>query len=140
MPQESLFHPMEDGDFSDEFCQFVRAAVPSLQAAELLTLLQADPERWWELAELQARLRTAGLPDAEATRLLQLVEARELLATGADRRLQFRPADPALAAHVRTVARAYKERPVTLIRMIYALRDQRIRSFADAFRLKGSKK
>jgi DNA-binding IclR family transcriptional regulator len=118
----------------------VRAAVPSLQAAELLTLLQADPERWWELAELQARLRTAGLPDAEATRLLQLVEARGLLATGADRRLQFRPADPALAAHMRTLARAYKERPVTLIRMIYALRDQRIRSFADAFRLKGSKK
>ena len=41
---------------------------------------------------------------------------------------------------MRTLARAYKERPVTLIRMIYALRDQRIRSFADAFRLKGSKK
>ena len=130
---------MEDVDFSDEFCQFVQAAVPSLQAAELLTLLQAESDRSWELAELQARLRTSGLPDAEAARLLQLLEARGLLAPGPDRRLQFRPADAPLAAHVRTLARAYSERPVTLIRVIYALRDVRIRSFAEAFRLKRSK-
>jgi hypothetical protein len=130
---------MDDVDFSDEFCQFVQAAVPSLQAAELLTLLQADAERSWELAELQARLRTAGLPDSESARLLQLLQARGLLVPGPERQLQFRPVDPALAVHVRTLARAYRERPVTLIRMIYALRDTRIRSFAEAFRLKGSK-
>jgi hypothetical protein len=34
------------------------------------------------------------------------------------------------------LALAYKERPVTLFRVIYALRDLKIQSFADAFKLK----
>jgi hypothetical protein len=38
-------------------------------------------------------------------------------------------------AQVRTLAQAYKRRPVTLIRVIYALRDTKIQSFADAFKL-----
>lgn len=39
-------------------------------------------------------------------------------------------------AHLELLARAYKERPVTLVRIIYGLRDSRIRSFAEAFRLR----
>ena len=46
------------------------------------------------------------------------------------------PDDPALKAHVARLAQAYEQRPVTLIRLIYALRDSKIRSFADAFRLR----
>jgi hypothetical protein len=30
----------------------------------------------------------------------------------------------------------YRERPVTLIRVIYGLRDKKIRSFAEAFKLR----
>ena len=48
----------------------------------------------------------------------------------------IRPANPELDAHVRTLAQAYKERPVTLIRVIYALRDTKIQTFADAFKLR----
>ena len=33
---------MEDADFSDEFCRFLHANVPSVQAAELLLLLASD--------------------------------------------------------------------------------------------------
>jgi hypothetical protein len=39
-------------------------------------------------------------------------------------------------AHVRTLTQAYKERPVTLFRVIYALRDTKVQSFADAFRVR----
>ena len=39
-------------------------------------------------------------------------------------------------AYLRTLAQAYEQRPVTLIRLIYALRDSKIRSFADAFKLR----
>lgn len=38
--------------------------------------------------------------------------------------------------HLDKLARAYEQRPVTLVRIIYALRDTRIRSFAEAFRLR----
>jgi hypothetical protein len=83
---------LEDTDFSDDFCRFLRAHVPSVAAAEALIEAWRDPAA--------------------------------------------QPADPALQAHVKTLAQAYEERPVTLIRLIYALRDSKIRSFADAFKLK----
>jgi len=41
-----------------------------------------------------------------------------------------------LAGRVQTLAKAYRERPVTLIRVIYALRDKKIQSFADAFKMR----
>ena len=78
---------MEDADFSDDFCRFLQAYVPSVEAAERLI---AQP----------------GSVPAE------------------------------LAAHVATLAQAYEERPVTLFRIIYALRDANIRSFADAFKVR----
>ena len=51
---------------------------------------------------------------------------------------QYRPANETLQTHVKMLAKAYEERPVTLIRIIYALRDSKIRSFADAFRVRKS--
>jgi hypothetical protein len=34
---------MEDADFSDEFCRFLQSSVPTVEAAELLLVLFADP-------------------------------------------------------------------------------------------------
>jgi hypothetical protein len=48
----------------------------------------------------------------------------------------YRPASDALARRVATLAQAWEERPVTLVRLIYALRDHKIRSFAEAFKLR----
>ena len=52
--------------------------------------------------------------------------------------MKYQPASELLAARVQTLAQAYRERPVTLIRVIYGLRDQKIQSFADAFKMRGS--
>ena len=54
----------------------------------------------------------------------------------AEQSVPYRPAlshDP----HVAVLARLYVERPVTLFRVIYALRDSKINTFADAFKLRG---
>jgi hypothetical protein len=53
-----------------------------------------------------------------------------------DEALRYRPASAALGIHADVLAQAWEERPVTLIRLIYALRDSKIRSFADAFKLR----
>ena len=92
---------MEDVEFSDEFCRFVQAHVPSVEAVERLLAALRNPNA----KELEL-LRAAGLSDAQVQR------------------------------HLATLARAYEERPVTLFRLVYALRDQKIRSFADAFKLR----
>ena len=111
---------MDDTDFSDEFCAFVGAAIPALRAAELLLLLRAHPERWWEPGAALARLGTTdSLAAAECSRFLELFQTRGLVVAGADGNVRFRPASAPLAAQVDKLAQAYAERPVTLIRLIY---------------------
>ena len=125
---------MEDAQFSDEFCRFLQTTVPSVDAAELLLRLQRDPARWWSAGELAA----TPLAEADVARYLETFQARGLIANDPDRRVQYQPASAVLDSYVRTLAQAYSERPVTLIRVIYALRDSKIRSFADAFKLRRS--
>lgn len=127
---------LEDADFSDEFCNFLQAAVPAVEAAEMLLLLKREPGRAWTRPELVAGLGTgSSVRDDEAERYLEAFKTRGLVS--ADReRLQYRAPSAALARHVDTLEKVYRERPVTLIRVIYGLRDSKIRSFADAFRLR----
>jgi hypothetical protein len=102
-----------------------------------LLALAGDPARWWLAAELIAKLGPASsLSEADAARYLDQFQAGGLAAIGPDRRVQYRPANDAVAGHVRMLAQAYNERPVTLFRVIYALRDLKIQSFADAFKLR----
>lgn len=128
---------MEDSAFSDEFCRFIQTTTTSVDAAELLLLLAREPVQWWEPAGLANALKPATvMTDAEAARYVEQFQAAALIAVGPDKRIQYRPANETLRAHVDMLAQAYKERPVTLIRMIYALRDLKIQSFADAFKLR----
>jgi hypothetical protein len=130
---------MEDAAFSDEFVRFLRAAVPSVDAAELLLLLSRERERWWSAEEAAGALAPVATPSAaDIARYFGLFQTGGLVAVGPDKRVQFRPAHSGLEAHMTTLAQAYLQRPVTLIRVIYALRDSSIQSFADAFRLKRS--
>jgi hypothetical protein len=130
---------MEDAAFSDDFCRFLGVAVPTVDAAELLLLLQREPARWWTAQEAAgALLPGASLSEADVVRYFGIFQGNGLVGTGEDRRVQYRPAAAELDGHVRTLAQAYTERPVTLIRVIYALRDSKIQSFADAFKLKRS--
>ncbi len=122
---------MEDAAFSDEFCRFLRAAVPSVDAAELLLTLQREPDRWW--SPLDA---ATALAETDAARYFAVFQEAGLLAVAPDKRVQYKPGSETLGAHVRTLEQAYRERPVTLIRVIYALRDSSIQSFADAFKLR----
>ncbi len=128
---------LDDSAFTDEFCRFLQTSVTSVDAAELLLVLAAEPGRWWLAVELAAKLGPAStVGEADALRYLEQFLTGALLAAGPDRRVQYRPANERLAEHVRMLAQAYKERPVTLFRVIYALRDLKIQSFADAFKLR----
>jgi hypothetical protein len=130
---------MEDADFSDEFCRFLHAVVPSVDAAELLLLIRRERERWWSAQEAADALTPTGpLSESVVARHFGAFQAGGLVALGPDKRAQYRPGHSGLEAHVAKLDQAYRERPVTLIRVIYALRDSSIQSFADAFRLKRS--
>jgi len=124
---------MEDLDFSEEFCAFIQKAVPGVDAAELLLQFRARSGAGLTVAEAIARLGP-GLEAGDAARYVALFESCGLLARDGDA-YRYQPASP-LAPQVEKLALAYNQRPVTLIRVIYALRDSSIRSFADAFKLR----
>jgi hypothetical protein len=126
---------MQDVEFSDEFCRFVQAAIPAVDAAELLLVFHAKPEAWLGPQEALARLGP-GVARSDVDRNLQAFVAQGLLEASEDR-FRYR-ADSAAAPHVETLSQAYQQRPVTLIRVIYALRDSKIQTFADAFKLRKS--
>jgi len=128
---------MEDSAFSREFCGFIHATIPSVSDAELLLLIFRHPERWWTVPELRSELLPdVNIAEAAAVTYLEALRSRGLVEFDDERRVRYRPASEVVDAHVRTLAQAYNERPVTLIRMIYALRDSKIQSFADAFKFR----
>jgi hypothetical protein len=128
---------MEDADFSDDFCRFLQTTIPAVDAAEMLLLLRRTPDKVFTVEELVATLRpSAPITEADAAKYLETFRTRGVTAVTEDRRVQYRPASEELRMYGDMLALAYKERPVTLVRMIYALRDTRIQSFADAFKLR----
>ena len=127
----------DDADFTDAFCEFLQFSVTAVDAAELLLLLHEDPEKSWAPQEVVAKLRPGtNLTETEAAKYLDVFHGRGLLARDDDARVRYLPASAEIDAHVRMLAKLYNERPVTLIRVIYGLRDTRIKSFADAFKFR----
>lgn len=126
-----------DPDFTDEFCSFVQRCVANVDAAEFLLTLAKSSDRSWDVDELRAQLApNTIISDTDAQRCVDALQHCGVVRWDADKRVRYRPS-PAHDAHVATLARLYLERPVTLFRVIYALRDSKIRTFADAFKLRG---
>lgn len=124
---------MEDFEFSPEFCEFLQTTIPSVDAAELLLVFHSKPEARMTLDEAAARLGP-GIDFGQISRHIQSFEAQGLLARE-DGGYKYRPT-ARLGDLADKLSQAYTQRPVTLVRIIYALRDSSIRSFADAFKLR----
>ena len=130
---------MEDSAFSEDFFAFIQSAVPSVAAAELLLLVSRQPERWWTVSGIRGELpRDVNLNENGIASGLETLRTGGLVEFDGERRARYHPASEALESNVRILAQAYNERPVTLIRIIYALRDSKIQSFANAFKLRKS--
>lgn len=128
---------MEDAAFSDEFCLFLQTAIPAVDSAELLLVVADRPDIWSSTRELLDRLKPkTSMSEEDAQRHIAVFQQHGLVELGADRKVRYRAARPELDGFVKTLAQAYEERPVTLIRVIYALRDAKIRTFAEAFRVR----
>jgi hypothetical protein len=125
-----------DPDFTDEFCGFLQRCVANVDAAEFLLTLAKNPDRSWSVDELQTQLEPTTISDADAQRCVDAFLQCGVVVRDSDKRLRYRPSAQN-DAQVAMLARLYLERPVTLFRVIYALRNSKISTFADAFKLRG---
>ena len=126
-----------DPDFTEEFCGFLQRCVATIDAAEFLRALAENPHRSWGVDELRGALAPdTTIDEGDARRCLDALLQSEVVTRDVDNRFRYRPS-AAHDAHVAVLARLYLERPVTLFRAIYALRNSKISTFADALNLRG---
>lgn len=105
----------------DEILQFVRDHVPSNWALELLLLLHRERASAWTCEALVRELRATLMLVMQ--NLAVLVQAG-LVAETDDGRYAFRPRTPALAALVGDLAALYAQKPVTILKAIFAPSDE----------------
>jgi hypothetical protein len=124
-------------ELPEEVRLLIRSGIPTVDALEILILLVRHPDQYWTAEAIGSELRYDLVDRPAITRCLGLFAANGLLGQGVSDSVIYRPASPELAASVTKLVQAYDERPVTLIRTLYAIADsQKIQAFADAFRIR----
>jgi hypothetical protein len=126
---------MSDPDVTEAVQSFIRECVPNVDAIELLLAMAEYPERTFGMRDFFTKIRGTGASDAVLRRYLASFERCGAI-TEHNGAYRFAPTSSDTEAIVRVLAKLYTERPVTLVRLIYTLREERIRAFADAFKLK----
>lgn len=120
----------------EEVKQFVEANVASVDQLEVLRLLGEDRQREWSAAELARELQA---PPQDMPAQLGALQARGLLAVtprGTELYCRHGARTPELEAMLDRLLQVYRQRPVTLIRLVSARANEVLRTFADAFRIR----
>ncbi len=112
---------------------FIRASIPSVWALELLLVLRREPVRAWTAEALVQEMR-ASLPLVQ--QVLATFESAGLIQVD-EAGYAYAPAAPALKSLADQLAAAYRERPVAVVKAILAAPNDKLQSFANAFRFKG---
>ena len=128
---------MTSSELSDDVRRLIETSIPTLEALEIVLLLARDPGREWHASAIPQLLHPTLVTESSVAGYLRVLAEHGLLVPTGDQRFIYKPRTPDLARTVEALIVAYHQRPVTLIRTVYAsARTQRIQSFADAFRLR----
>jgi hypothetical protein len=127
---------MSQPEISPLVLTFLRDHVGNLEQFQLLIRLAQEGDRWWDAASVSREL---ALTPRDARAALDHLARHNLLdirITG-DVRYQFRPGTDELSDAVRAVVEEYRRKPVQILEQVTGrTAKQRIRDFADAFRIR----
>lgn len=120
-----------------EVLDLIQRCLPTMEHVELLLALAREEPRSFTPTELatETKSNVAGTH----ARLQELTRAGLLVCDDGPEgdRYRFAPARPLLRRGTEELRRMYTTRPVSLVRAIYERPPSAIRSFADAFRIRG---
>ncbi|MCI0579154.1 MAG: hypothetical protein L0332_06945 [Chloroflexi bacterium] len=124
-------------DLPEEVRHLIQSSVPTIDALEVLIFLVHHPDKHWQVKEIVTDMRPTVIAEPAVKEYLALFQSQGLIAGQEDGSFAYGPTSPDLETAVTALAKAYNERPVTLIRAVYAIADsKKIQSFADAFKIK----
>jgi hypothetical protein len=116
--------------------RFIEVNIDSVDQLEILRVLGEDPMKEWSartlVQEVQTQVETIG-------QNLGALQARGLLVIktqGSELYCRYGAINPEIEDMINKLLRVYRERPVSMINLVYAKARRDIQSFADAFRLK----
>jgi len=116
----------------EEVLAFVQASIPSVWALELLLLVRRDGTQAWRVDALVRELRSTATVVDDSLAALQSAG----MVVGQDGLYRYQPASPAVDGLVAATARIYAIKPVSVIRAIVTAPNDKLRTFANSFKLK----
>jgi hypothetical protein len=117
----------------DDLREFLRHSLRSVWNIELLLWLHRHPGRSWLSHDLVRELRASDLVVSQG--VVSLRQAG-LIAAEADGAFRYAPASAGLDHLVMQLERVYRERPSAVTKALFSAPDNKLMTFADAFRLK----
>jgi hypothetical protein len=127
-------------DISEPVQRFVAAHISSIELLEVLLLLRRTASRDWTAAEVAREIGSSVMSIQDRLGILAaqgFLAARE---SGDELRYRYAPSSEESARIIDDLARAYKERRLRVIGLIYEKPPPSdIQSFSDAFRIKSKK-
>ena len=113
--------------------EFIQTYIPSVWTLELLLLMRRHPAASWGVEALNRELRSSALV---VTGALATLIAAGLVVEDTQGSYVYRPARAELVALLDRLADTYARLPLAVTRAILAAPNDKIRIFADAFRIK----
>jgi len=117
----------------EDVLQFIHSTIASVWTLELLLLLFRNPSSSWSAESLNRELRASALVVADG---LAALTAAGLVVEESPGLYRFQPARPEIGALLHRLAEVYAEFPFAVTQAILAAPNRKIRTFADAFRIK----
>lgn len=117
----------------EQIFSFLQTRIRSVWALELLVLLARGPNRTWQSDELVREMRSStAVVDQAANNLLNagLVERTP------EGTCRFAPASPELRELAGKIEKVYAAKPTAIIKAILTAPDDKLRTFADAFKFR----
>ncbi|HEY2805613.1 MAG TPA: helix-turn-helix domain-containing protein [Gemmatimonadales bacterium] len=128
---------MSQPDLPDDVRRLIQTSIPTLEALEIVLLLARDPGREWHAQAIPQLLVPTPVSEAAVSQYLAVLAEQGIVSVRDDQRFVYEPRTPEITRAIEGLIVAYHQRPVTLIRTVYASAEMRtIQSFASAFRLR----
>lgn len=116
-----------------DLLDFIRDSIQSMWHVELLLLLRRHPGRVWTAGELNRELRASDLIVTEG---LQALQAAGFVCVETGGTYRYAPLSGDLDRLVGDLDTLYRAKPSLLRRAVLSRPDNKVQTFADAFRLK----
>ena len=117
----------------EEVIGFIREHIGSVYTLDLLLLVKRDRHRSWSAGDLVRELRSSETAVMEA---LSRMNRAGLVAQNSDGRFAFAPVSARHEQLAAEIEKAYNSTPMSVVKAIIALPEEKLRAFSAAFKLK----